>query len=135
MGKAGVSRYYYGLKFVKENVSKQVEKWSKNVRVYYYREIFRENTILLSSYSPSLKNLSYGASWPRLLLEVWSCGRVVGNGTEETVIPNGVLTVQMVGFFSCSLLLGEFSSSLFIISLGHSLLGGVVLCLSMMLVS
>jgi len=53
-----------------------------------------------------------GATWPRLLLEVWSCGRVVGNGTEETVIPNGVLTVQMVGFFSCSLLLGEFSSSL-----------------------
>lgn len=39
-----------------------------------------------------------GATWPRLLLEVWSCGRVVGNGTEETVIPNGVLTVQMVGF-------------------------------------
>lgn len=176
--KAGVSRYYYGLKFVKENVSKQVEKMVEKCQGLLQKSSAKTHTLLLF---PIFENLSYGATWPRLrlggvvlwpslvkifpkktgcwrrivlkedlvaedkpklgatwprlLLEVWSCGRVVGNGTEETVIPNGVLTVQMVGFFSCSLLLGEFSSSLFIISLGHSLLGGVVLCLSMMLVS
>merc|ERR1719510_333716 len=122
--KAGVSRYYYGLKFVKENVSKQVEKMVEKCQGLLQKSSAKtQHTLLLF---PIFENLSYGATWPRLLLEVWSCGRVVGNGTEETVIPNGVLTVQMVGFFSCSLL-GEFSSSFFIISLGHSLLGGVVL--------
>lgn len=138
--KAGVSRYYYGLKFVKE---KRIETGWKMVEkcqgLLLQRNLPRKhNTTLLlfpifekfvlwcflatppfggvaiTSYLPKKTGCwrrivlkedlvaedkpKLGATWPRLLLEVWSCGRVVGNGTEETVIPNGVLTVQMVGF-------------------------------------
>merc|ERR1719510_2887553 len=70
--KAGVSRYYYGLKFVKENVSKQVEKMVEKCQGLLQKSSAKtQHTLLLF---PIFENLSYGATWPRLLLGVWSCG-------------------------------------------------------------
>merc|ERR1719510_2333519 len=64
--KAGVSRYYYGLKFVKENVSKQVEKMVEKCQGLLQKSSAKtQHTLLLF---PIFENLSYGATWPRLLL-------------------------------------------------------------------